>query len=167
MNIAVGSDHRGYPHKRRIAEALAADGHEIVDCGCHSTEAADYPDAAFAVGYAVAAGEAELGVLICGSGIGVSIAANKVPGVRAALVWNEGMAATTRQHNDSNVICFSGDQTDEEAALALTRVWLASEFEGGRHARRVQKISDLERRNGRGGSQPESSTQEGAVPAES
>lgn len=144
MRIAIGSDHRGYPHKERIADALTDEGHEVVDCGCDSTESADYPDPAFAVGYAVAAGETELGVLICGSGIGVSIAANKVPGVRAALCWNEGMAATTRQHNDSNVICFSGDQTSEDEALALTRVWLAAEFEGGRHARRVDKIVAFE-----------------------
>lgn len=144
MKIAIGSDHRGFPHKTQIIEALEADGHELVDCGCDSEESADYPDAAFAVGYAVVAEEAELGVLICGSGIGVSIAANKVPGVRAALCWTEGMAATTRQHNDSNVICFSGDQTTPDEALAMTRVWLSSDFEGGRHARRVQKIIDFE-----------------------
>jgi len=144
MKIAIGSDHRGFGHKEHIVEALLDDGHEIIDCGCDSTESADYPDPAFAVGYAVVADEVERGVLICGSGIGVSIAANKVPGVRAALCWNEEMAGTTRQHNDSNVICFSADNTTAEEATVMTRRWLATEFEGGRHARRVQKIIDFE-----------------------
>lgn len=144
MRIAVGNDHRGYEHKRAVAEALAADGHEVTDFGCHGPESADYPDAALAVGRAVAAGEADLGVLVCGSGIGVSIAANKVPGIRAALCCNEAMAATTRRHNDSNVICFSGDHSTAAEAVAMTRVWLASAFEGGRHARRVEKIVAFE-----------------------
>lgn len=144
MRIAVGNDHRGYAHKTAVAEALAADGHEIVDFGSHGTGSADYPDFALAVGRAVAAGEADLGVLVCGSGIGVSIAANKVPGVRAALCCNLEMAATTRRHNDSNVICFSGDHTAAADAVAMARAWLAAEFEGGRHARRVEKIVAIE-----------------------
>jgi ribose 5-phosphate isomerase B len=144
MKIAIGSDHRGFGHKEHIVEALLDAGHEIIDCGCDSEDSADYPDPAFAVGYAVAAEEVERGVLICGSGIGVSIAANKVPGVRAALCWTEAMAGTTRRHNDSNVICFSAVNTTPEEAEAMTRIWLATDFEGGRHARRVQKIIDFE-----------------------
>ena len=144
MMIAIGSDHRGFGHKDHLMAALEAAGHEVIDCGCDSTESADYPDAAFAVGYAVAADEADRGVLICGSGICVSIAANKVPGVRAALCWTEEMAGTTRRHNDSNVICFSAEATSPEEALAMTRRWLATDFEGGRHALRVQKIIDFE-----------------------
>lgn len=151
MKIAVGNDHRGYEHKEAVAAALAADGHEVEDLGSHGPASADYPDFAVAVGRAVAAGEADLGVLICGSGIGVSIAANKVPGVRAALCCNLDMAATTRRHNDSNVICFSGDHTTTDEAVAMARAWLASTFEGGRHARRVDKIvafeNDLARRD--------------------
>jgi ribose 5-phosphate isomerase B len=145
MKIAIGSDHRGFEHKAVISEALSSEGHIMTDFGCPSTESADYPDPALKVGQAVAAGQADLGVLICGSGIGVSIAANKVPGIRAALCWTEAMATTTRQHNNSNVICFSGDNTDAAAALAMTRLWLAADFEGGRHQRRVQIIVDFER----------------------
>ncbi len=144
MIVAVGSDHRGFAIKQAVAAHLAAAGHTVVDCGCDGTGPADYPDHAFAVGERVADGRADLGVLICGSGIGVSIAANKVPGVRAALCWNESMAATTRRHNDSNVLCFSGDQTAVEDALRMLDRWLAASFEGGRHARRVEKIKAYE-----------------------
>jgi ribose 5-phosphate isomerase B len=144
MKIAIGSDHRGFQHKAEIIADLQAAGHELIDMGCFDTQSADYPDPAFAVGRAVAAGDAQRGVLICGSGIGVSIAANKVKGVRAALCWTPAMAATTRQHNNSNVICFSADNTDIAGAVEMTGIWLASEFEGGRHARRVDKIIDFE-----------------------
>ena len=144
MTIAIGSDHRGYPHKERLKDALAAAGHELVDCGCHGTEAADYPDAAFAVGQQVAGGEVELGILICGSGIGVSIAANKVNGVRASLCGDVDSAAMTRRHNDSNVLCLSGDRTSPEAAVDIAEAYLAARFERGRHARRVAKITDYE-----------------------
>jgi len=111
MRIAIGNDHRGLVHKRALIRLLEDRGLAVADLGCDDAGSADYPDHALAVGEAVAAGEADLGVLICGSGIGVSIAANKVPGVRAALCMNDEMAATTRRHNDSNVICFSGDHT--------------------------------------------------------
>lgn len=140
MKIAVGSDHRGFPHKQSILEALAADGHEGVDCGCPGPESADYPDAALAASEMVARGEADGGVLICGSGIGMSIAANKVRGIRASLCFTEQQARTTRQHNDSNVLCLSGDGIDEPTAVAVTRAWLGAEFEGGRHQRRIDKI---------------------------
>ena len=144
MTIAIGSDHRGYPHKERLKEALTASGHELVDCGCEGLEAADYPDAALVVGQRVASGEVEAGILICGSGIGVSIAANKVVGVRASLCGDVDSAAMTRRHNDSNVLCLSGDRTSPEAAVSIAEAYLAAQFEGGRHARRVAKSTDYE-----------------------
>jgi ribose 5-phosphate isomerase B len=145
--IAIGSDHRGFAHKEHIGAALRAAGHEVRDCGCPGPESADYPDAALAVGELVGSGAAGAGVLICGSGIGVSIAANKVKGVRASLCFTPDQARTTRQHNDSNVICLSGDAVDPAAGLALVETWLAAEFEGGRHGRRVDKITEYENRH--------------------
>lgn len=144
MIIAIGSDHRGYPHKERIGRALTGAGHEVRDCGCPGPDSADYPDAALAVGELVGNGIADAGVLVCGSGIGVSIAANKVRGVRASLVFTPDQARTTRRHNDSNVICLSGDAVDPDTALILVEAWLATEFEGGRHGRRVAKITSYE-----------------------
>ncbi len=144
MKIAIGNDHRGYGHKLDMTRWLEDKGHDVQDKGCGDVGSADYPDHALAVGRAVADGEADLGVLICGSGIGVSIAANKVRGVRAALCCNDEMAATTRRHNDSNVICFSGDHTNIADAIHMLDLWLDSEFEGGRHGRRVDKIIDIE-----------------------
>jgi len=144
VRIALGSDHRGFPHKQRLLEALAAAGHEVTDCGCRGPESADYPDAALAVGRLVAGGEAAAGILICGSGIGMSIAANKVRGVRASLCCDADAARTTRQHNDSNVLCLSGDRTSPEEAVRLAGIYLESGFEGGRHARRVAKITAFE-----------------------
>lgn len=144
MKIALGSDHRGYPHKALLLDSLRARGMEVEDLGCPGLNSADYPDPAFAVGELVASGEADAGVLICGSGIGVSIAANKVKGVRASLCFTPDQARTTRQHNDSNVLCLSGDAMDPETALILLDAWLASEFEGGRHGRRVDKITAYE-----------------------
>jgi ribose 5-phosphate isomerase B len=144
MRIAIGSDHRGHAHKAHLLETLDARGHEVTDCGCGGPDAADYPDAALAVGELVARGEAEAGILICGSGIGMSIAANKVRGVRASLVFTADQARTTRQHNDSNVLCLSGDAVDPATALDLAEAWLGAGFEGGRHARRVAKITAYE-----------------------
>lgn len=145
MKIAVGADHRGFALKQHLAAMLRAEGHEVLDCGCHSTASADYPDFAFAVGRAVAGGEAGFGVLVCGTGIGVSIAANKVGGVRAALCCDVDAASASRRHNDANVLCLSGDRTPPELADAMLHAWLAAEFEGGRHARRVDKIKACER----------------------
>ncbi len=150
MRIAIGNDHRGYAHKIALARLLESRDHAVLDLGCDDAGSADYPDHALAVGEAVAAGEADLGVLICGSGIGMSIAANKVPGIRAALCWNDELAATTRRHNDSNVICFSGDHTSVADAERMLRLWLDSEFEGGRHGRRVAKIVAYETRDADG-----------------
>lgn len=147
MTIAIGSDHRGFAHKQRLLAALAEQGHEVVDCGCPTDAAADYPEAAFRVAERVAGGQADVGILICGSGIGMSIAANKVPGVRASLCHDAEAARTTRQHNDSNVLCLSGDRTSPEAAVTLAAAYLDAAFEGGRHARRVDLITDYETRH--------------------
>ncbi len=144
MNIAIGSDHRGYPHKEAIKGLLEQRGWLVTDCGCPSAEAADYPDAAFRAAELVAAGRAALGILICGSGIGMSIAANKVAGVRASLCFTAEQAATTRRHNDSNVLCMSGDALTASEALPIVESYLAASFEGGRHARRVGKITAYE-----------------------
>ncbi len=138
--ISMGSDHRGVAHKALIAEYLTQQGYAVKDFGCHGTDRADYPDSALPAAKMVAEGLAMGGILICGSGIGMSIAANKVMGVRASLCFTEDQARGTRQHNDSNVLCLSADGVDPDTAIQLTEVWLNSEFEGGRHARRVDKI---------------------------
>lgn len=147
MKIALGSDHRGFPHKTLILEELSSRGDEGIDCGCPGPESADYPDSALAVAGLVSKGEADFGVLICGSGIGMSIVANKVMGIRASLCFTEEQARTTRMHNDSNILCLSGDGMDPKTAVRLLQAWLSAEFEGGRHAWRVDKIIDWENTN--------------------
>ena len=147
MKIALGSDHRGYQHKALLADSLRSGGMEVEDLGCHGEDSADYPDAALAVAELVGAGKADAGILICGSGIGMSIAANKVIGVRASLCFTPDQARTTRQHNDSNVLCLSGDQIDPDTALVICDAWLAADFEGGRHGRRVDKIIAYENKH--------------------
>ncbi len=147
MKFAIGSDHRGLPHKTFLAERLRASGHAVTDCGGTADGPSDYPDAALAVGQLVGRGVVDQGLLICGSGIGVSIAANKVPGVRAALCFTPQQAETTRRHNDANVLCLSGDALTPAETWPVVEAWLGSAFEGGRHALRVQKIIDFE--NGR------------------
>ncbi len=144
MKIAIGSDHRGYSLKERIRKLLAGDGHEIVDVGTDSEDPADYPDYAIPVAEKTADGEVDRGIVICGSGIGVSIAANKVEGARAALVRTVDDARMTRQHNDSNVLALSGDMGNNEWLDEIVRVWIDTEFEGGRHQRRIDKITDYE-----------------------
>ena len=147
MKIAIGSDHQGYSLKERLKKILAGDGHEVVDAGTDSEDSADYPDHAFPVAEKTASGEVDRGIVICGSGIGVSIAANKVPGARAALVWTVRQAEMTRRHNDSNVLALSEDIAGgDEDVDEIVRVWLATEFEGGRHQRRVDKITDYEKK---------------------
>ncbi|MFN2369838.1 MAG: ribose 5-phosphate isomerase B [Candidatus Krumholzibacteriia bacterium] len=144
MIIAIGSDHRGFAHKQAIGDLLRRRGATVQDCGAHAPGPADYPDPAIAVGERVAAGSADLGVLICGSGIGVCIAANKVRGVRAALCFTPQQARTTREHNDSNVLCLSGDGIAVDEALPVVEAWLDAAFAGGRHQRRVDKITGYE-----------------------
>ena len=144
MRIAVGSDHRGFHLKQAVAPVFAELGHEHVDMGCVAGEQVDYPDVASLVAAAVAGGEADRGVLICGTGIGMSITANKVPGVRAALCAEPISAKMARQHNDANVLCMGGGVVGEWLAREITVAYLTTEFEGGRHVRRLGKISALE-----------------------
>jgi len=145
LKIAIGSDHRGYPLKERLKELLSGDGHEVVDVGTGSTDPADYPDSALSVAEKTAGGETDRGIVICGSGIGTSIAANKVDGVRAALCRTVNDARMTRRHNDSNVLALSESSMDDERLEEMVRVWIETEFEGGRHQRRVDKITDYEK----------------------
>jgi ribose 5-phosphate isomerase B len=144
MRIAIGSDHRGIELVARLEAWLTAEGHDVLPLGVCTGDSCDYPEPAWAVGQAVAAGDADRGVLICGSGIGVSIAANKVDGVRAALVHDSEAAAMTRRHNDANVVCLSAERTSPQAAIGIVHAFLVTEFEGGRHARRVAKIAAIE-----------------------
>ncbi|RMD82870.1 MAG: ribose 5-phosphate isomerase B [Candidatus Dadabacteria bacterium] len=142
--IAVGSDHRGVEVKNRAARLLASWGWQVEDAGCDGSEPVDYPDVAERVSRMVADGRAERGVLVCGTGIGMSIAANKIAGIRAALVGDAAAAKLARQHNDANVLVLASRTRPEELAEIL-RAFLNTPFEGGRHQRRVDKIRRLER----------------------
>lgn len=144
MRIIVGSDHRGFEVKGKVIELCRRLGHEVIDAGTHSADAVDYPDIAAAVARKVAAREVDRGILICGSGIGMSIAANKFPGVRAAPCHDDLSAEMSRRHNDLNVLCISSDMLGEKLIDRMVETWLVTEFEGGRHARRVGKIGELE-----------------------
>jgi ribose 5-phosphate isomerase B len=144
MKIAVGSDHRGFEVKRRILAVLQQMGHEVIDVGPHARESVDYPDYAFQAALAVSEGRAQRGVLICGTGIGMCIAANKVKGVRAAPCHDSITAEMSRRHNDANILCLSADLLGEELIERMLRIWLQTEFESGRHARRVEKITRFE-----------------------
>lgn len=142
--IAVGSDHAGYSLKQRLAAELCTLGHEVLDLGAHDADRVDYPDFGAAVGRAVAGAEADLGVCVCGSGIGIAMAANKVPGVRAAPVHDATSARLARQHNDANVLCLGERLLDPDVASEAVRAWLDAEFEGGRHVGRVAKLAELD-----------------------
>lgn len=150
MKIAVGSDHAGYALKTQVADALRARGHEITDFGTDSDESVDYPDFAEPPARAVAAGDADRAVIVCGSGVGVAIVANKVNGARAVNAHDVEEAALSRRHNDANVLTLSGRRLAAADAVAIAETFLATEFEGGRHARRVQKIAGVEARNDTG-----------------
>ena len=143
MRIAIGSDHAGYLLKEQLAMHLRAAGHELVDLGTHSQERVDYPDYGAAVGRGVATGEVELGVCVCGSGIGIAIAANKVPGVRAATVHDVTSARLAREHNNANVVCVGERLIGPEVAQDAIDAFLAAQFQGGRHTARVAKIDAL------------------------
>ena len=145
MNIAIGADHRGVDAGLGLVRRLSAHGHNVVVMHCGEGEPCDYPDAAYTVGKAVASGAADRGILLCGSGIGMSIAANKIHGVRAALAGNTISAEMSRRHNDANVLCLSADTLGSKAIEQIVEAWLEAEFEGGRHARRVNKITAIER----------------------
>ena len=146
MKVAIGSDHAGFALKERIKRELEALGHAVTDLGTNSgTESVDYPDFAIPVGERVASGAAERGVVVCATGIGAAIAANKVAGVRASVVTSDETARLTRQDNDSNVLALGGRTTaDAEDAVRWLKVWLETPFAGGRHERRVKKIADYE-----------------------
>lgn len=149
MKIAVGADHGGFELKTLIARRLCELGHEIEDFGADSSESVDYPHYAQVVGRAVAAGKFARGILICGTGIGIGIAANKVRGIRAASCSDTYSARMSRQHNDANILCLGGRVVGPGLALDIVDVWLAAEFEGGRHARRVGMIRQIEDEHGR------------------
>ena len=144
MKIAIGCDHAAYTFKEEIKAHLTEKGHTLIDKGCYSAERADYPDHGIAVGEAVASGEAERGVVICGSGIGISIAANKVKGVRCALCSEPLSARLSRNHNDANVLAMGARLIGLEMGKAIVDEWLVAEFEGGRHVGRIEKISRYE-----------------------
>jgi ribose 5-phosphate isomerase B len=144
MRIAVGSDHAGFGLKRELAPTLEAGGHEVIDVGTDSEESTDYPIYAAAAARLVAEGYADRAVLVCGSGVGVSIVANKVDGVRAVNAHDPDEAEMSRRHNDANVLCLSADLLGEELIDRMVKIWLETDFEGGRHARRVDKIVRFE-----------------------
>lgn len=144
MKIAAGADHAGYEAKEHLKRWLAERGHDVDDLGTHGTVSVDYPDFAGRVGRAVASGEAQLGLLVCGSGIGMSIAANKVPGIRAAHCTDPYQARVARQHNDANVLCLGSRVSGLGVMEDTLESFLAHAFEGGRHAARVEKIQRLE-----------------------
>ena len=145
MKIVVGSDHRGFEVKSRILELLRSLNHEAVDAGPADRQAVDYPDVAAVVAASVGGGSADRGILICGTGIGMAIAANKFPGVRAAPCHDDLTAEMSRRHNDLNVLCLSADLLGERLINRMIELWLTTPFEGGRHARRLEKIAQTEK----------------------
>ena len=144
MKIAMGADHGGYSLKEIIKKHLVEAGHEVLDLGTHDTQSCNYPDYAAKVAYAVADKDADLGVLVCGTGIGMSIAANKVKGIRAAAVSDCFTAQATREHNDSNIICLGERIVGPGLAMRIVDTWLEASFQGGRHQTRVDMINELE-----------------------
>lgn len=144
MRIAIGSDHRGYHLKEKLVALLKTKGHQIEDVGTTATEAVDYPDFAALVAQKVCDHNADRGILICGSGIGMAITANKFPNVRAAPITDEVTAEISRRHNDLNVLCLSADMLSPRTVERMVDVWIDTEFEAGRHLRRVEKIHEIE-----------------------
>jgi len=145
MKIALAADHAGYEDKEKVKRMLDDLGVTYDDMGTYSCDSVDYPDYAKKVGEAVANGEVDQGLLVCGSGTGMAIAANKVPGVRAAVAWNEDIARLARQHNDANVLSLAARFTPAEEIDKILRAWFSAQFEGGRHERRVEKIEQIEK----------------------
>ena len=144
MKIAIAADHAGFALKEKLRQKLTHDGHEVVDFGPNSSESVDYPDFAQPVGRDVAQGRADRGILVCSTGIGMAMAANKIVGVRAAPAQSEDEVRMTREHNDANVLTLGAKYLDEDHASGLIDIFLKTEFTGGRHARRVAKIAQLE-----------------------
>jgi ribose 5-phosphate isomerase B len=146
MRIVVGADHRGYEVRPLVVELCERLGHEVEDVGTFSPEAVDYPDVALLVGGKVARGEVDRGILVCGTGLGMCIAANKLRGVRAAPCHDDLTAELSRRHNNANVLCLSADLLGERLIERMVELWLNTPFEGGRHAERLQKLDGLETR---------------------
>jgi len=144
QKVLIASDHAGFDGKEAIKKTLDEMGVEYDDLGANSPDSVDYPDYAERVAKGVTSGEAERGILVCGSGIGMEIAANKVPGIRAALAWNEETAKLARQHNDANIVAVGSRTTPPETVDQIIRAFLTTDFEGGRHRRRIEKITKLE-----------------------
>lgn len=144
MKVGLASDHRGVHIKSRLCQSLANEGFEVVDEGTDTTDAVDYPDYARKVAQGIAEGKLDRGILICGTGIGMSIVANKYPGVRAAPCYDEVMVEMSRRHNDINVLCLPGDLIGERSIDELVLMWLRTEFESGRHTARIEKITVVE-----------------------
>ncbi len=144
MKVAVGSDHRGFHAKELVKSYLTSAGHQVEDFGCRGTTSCDYPDFALAGATAVASGKAERGIFFCGTGIGMSMTANKVKGIRAALCHDELTAEMSRRHNDANVLCLPADLLGEALMRRVVDVWLQTDYEAGRHDRRLQKITQFE-----------------------
>lgn len=146
MRIAIGADHRGHPVKEKIAILLTEQGHDVLDTGTNSAKSCDYPDIAYPAAIAVADGDVDRAILICGSGIGMDICANKIDGIRAALCHDELTAQMSRRHNNANVLCLASDVLGEELIRRIVSGWLTTEFEsGGRHERRVRKMAWIEK----------------------
>jgi len=144
MKVALASDHRGYQSKEQLKVHLEEAGHDVADYGCASAASCDYPDMAFDGAKSVASGSSDRGIFLCGTGIGMSISANKVHGVRAALCHDELTAEMSRRHNDANILCLPADMLGEKLIYRLVEVWLRTEYEGGRHDRRIGKITTFE-----------------------
>ena len=144
-SVALGADHAGWELKEALKAWLMDAGCQVLDFGTHGPDSVDYPDYALQVAEAVTVGKVERGVLVCGTGIGMTIAANKIPGIRAALCGDVFTARMSREHNDANVLALAGRLTGRESGLEILRAWLDTPFAGGRHARRVDKIGEMER----------------------
>ncbi len=144
MKIAIASDHGGYDYKQELIPYIESLGHQVLDLGCHGPASVDYPDYGISCAQAVARGEADRGVVICGTGIGISISANKVPGIRCALCTDPVMARLTREHNDANMLAMGGRIIGIELAKGIVQAFLSTEFSGGRHKTRIDKIAQYE-----------------------
>ena len=145
MKIAIAADHRGHSAKEKLVILLQESGHDVIDLGTNSSKSCDYPDLAWPAGKAVTENQVDMAILVCASGIGMDICANKIPGIRAALCYDELTAQMSRLHNDANILCLASDVLGEELIRRIVSSWLTTEFEGGgRHERRVQKISWIE-----------------------
>ncbi|MCL2304006.1 MAG: ribose 5-phosphate isomerase B [Planctomycetaceae bacterium] len=146
MKIAIGSDHRGYDLRQIVADFLRSEGHEVEEFGAADHGIVDYPDIAVSVVGRIHQGNADRGILICGTGLGMCIVANKFPDIRAAACSNDVIAELSRRHNDANVLCLSGEMLGERSSISLVKKWLETEFEGGRHQTRIDKIHDIEKK---------------------